>query len=120
MSSISITGPAIAAPRPQTRLRLTVRGRRVLLSLAALPLAVGIGIAALSGGTALASGQASTAVDYDTVTVMPGDTLWSIAAEVAPEADPRDVIGEIESLNAIRGGSLMAGQELSIPLAYAN
>lgn len=120
MSSISITGPTLVAPRPQTRLRLTVRGRRVLLALAALPLAAGIGFAALSGGAALASGQEATIVDYETVTVMPGDTLWSIAADVAPEADPRDVIGEIESLNAIRGDSLMAGQELSIPTVYAD
>ncbi len=50
---------------------------------------------------------------------MPGDTLWSIAAEIAPTADPREVIGEITRLNMLQGGVLQIGQELSIPAAYA-
>lgn len=118
MSSITFSTTAIPA-RPATRLRLTARGRRVLLGLAALPLAAGIAFAALSGGSAVASGE-SVAVSFETVTVMPGDTLWSIAAAVAPAADPREVIGEISRLNMIDGGALQVGQKLSIPAQYAN
>ncbi len=43
MSTISITAPAVRPVRTATRLRLTARGRRVLLALAAVPLAIGIG-----------------------------------------------------------------------------
>ncbi len=119
MSTITFpTAPVL--PTGATRLRLTTRGRRVLLALAALPLAGGIAFAALSGGDALASNEAPAAsATFETVTVMPGDTLWSIAAEIAPTADPREVIGEITRLNMLQGGVLQIGQELSIPTAYA-
>jgi LysM repeat protein len=123
MSTISISAPAVlpvrAAPSASTRLRLTVRGRRLLAALAALPLAVGIGFAAISGGSALASGESAATAAFDTVTVMPGDTLWAIAEDVAPTADPRTVISEIQKLNALSSGSLQVGQQLSIPSEYA-
>lgn len=120
MSTITFrTAPVL--PTRATRLRLTTRGRRVLLSLAALPLAGGIAFAALSGGSALASNEAPAAsVTFDTVTVMPGDTLWSIAGEIAPSADPREVIGEITRLNMLPGGVLQVGQELSVPRSFSN
>ncbi|MEW1974770.1 LysM peptidoglycan-binding domain-containing protein [Microbacterium profundi] len=122
MSTISITAPAVVPVRTATgaatRLRLTTRGRRLLVALAALPLAVGIGFAAISGGSALASGDSSTPVSFDTVTVMPGDTLWAIAEDVAPAEDPRTVISEIQKLNALNGGSLQVGQQLAIPAEY--
>lgn len=119
MSSISISAPAVRPVRTATRLRLTTRGRRVLLALAALPLAFGVTFAAIGGGAAIASGEAFVATDFETVTVMPGDTLWSIAESVAPDADPRGVIGDIQRLNALGGGSLQVGQQLAIPAAYA-
>ena len=120
MSSITFSTAAVRPVRPTTRLRLTARGRRVLLALAALPLAFGIAFAALSGGNALATGEDAGAVTFETVTVMPGDTLWSIAAEISPESDPREVIGEITRLNMLQGGVLQIGQELSVPEEYAS
>ena len=124
MSTISITAPAVVPVRTAsgsaTRLRLTVRGRRLLVALAALPLAAGIGFAAIGGGSALASGEAAQATTFDTVTVMPGDTLWAIAEDVAPTTDPRTVINEIQKLNALSSGSLQVGQQLAIPGQYAH
>lgn len=119
MSTITFTA-AVTPARPATRLRLTARGRRVLLVLASVPLAVGIGIAALSGGNAVASNEQVATPIFETVTVMPGDTLWSIAESVAPQADPREVIGEITRLNALRGGALQIGDEIAIPAAYSD
>jgi len=120
MSAISIAAPAVRPVRPTTRLRITARGRRVLVALAALPLAGGIAFAALSGGSATASGDTVVATDFTTVTVMPGDTLWSIAETFAPTSDPRTVIHDIQKLNALSGtGALQVGQELAIPAAYA-
>ena len=124
MSTISISAPEVLPTRTasaaEARLRLTTRGRRLLVALAALPLAAGIGFAALSGGSALASGETVATADFDTVTVMPGDTLWAIAEEVAPAEDPRTVIHEIEKLNALSSGSLQVGQQLAIPGQYTH
>lgn len=122
MSSISFSTATVipASSRPSTRLRLTTRGRAVLLAFASVPLAIGIAFAALSGGSAIASGADTAAVSVETVTVMPGDTLWSIATSVAPDADPRDVIGEISRMNLLRGGELQIGQTLAIPAQYVN
>ncbi|MDN3443774.1 LysM peptidoglycan-binding domain-containing protein [Microbacterium sp. APC 3901] len=119
MSTITFSSAAVLPARPATRLRLTVRGRRLVLAVAAVPLAVGIAFAALSGGSAMASGEQTTTASFATVTVMPGDTLWSIAESIAPGADPRDVIGDITRLNLLRGGSLQIGQELAIPAQYS-
>lgn len=48
--------------------------------------------------------------------VRDGETLWSIAATVAPGRDPREVIDEIEHLNqGIVASSLVQGQVLRIP-----
>lgn len=124
MSTISVSTPAIRPIRvttgARTRLRLTTRGRRLLVALAALPLAAGIGIAAISGGSALASGEAAQSTSFDTVTVMPGDTLWAIAEEIAPTSDPRTVINEIQKLNALSNGSLQVGQQIAVPAQYAH
>jgi LysM repeat protein len=119
MSTITFSSAAVLPARPATRLRLTARGRRVVFAVAAVPLAVGIAFAAISGGSAMASGEQTATATFATVTVMPGDTLWSIAEGIAPEADPRDVIGDITRLNLLRGGELQIGQELAIPAQYS-
>lgn len=104
---------------PPTRLRLTARGRRVLAALAALPAVVVVAVATLSGGAALASRDvAPSAQSYREITVMSGESLWSIAQDVAPAADPRDVVAEISRLNALDGGEVAAGQRLAIPVDY--
>lgn len=123
MSTISIQSPAIcrAAGRPvrRTRLRLTARGRRVLAALAAAPLVAGLALSVLAGGSALASGQDAATVSFQVVSVAPGDTLWSIAAEVAPGSDPRDVIDDIMALNNLGSATIQAGDEIAIPAEYA-
>ncbi|MFM9786023.1 LysM peptidoglycan-binding domain-containing protein, partial [Streptomyces scabiei] len=57
---------------------------------------------------------------FSHVTVMPGDTLWSIAGEIAPDADPRDVVDEIIRLNALPSGAVAAGERLALPLQYSS
>ena len=49
------------------------------------------------------------------VTVAPGDTLWSIASQAAPDRDPRDVIEEIRQLNDMPGDVLPIGVVLRVP-----
>ncbi|MFK4835324.1 LysM peptidoglycan-binding domain-containing protein [Microbacterium sp. ZW T2_14] len=99
-----------------TRLRLTVRGRRVLAALAALPAVIALSAAVIGGGAALATRDAGApAGSFHTVTVAAGDSLWSIAEEIAPDRDPRDVVDELVRLNALDSVVVRAGQNLAIP-----
>lgn len=113
---------AALMPMPShTRLRMTARGRRVVVGLVSLPLAVAVFMGALAGGEALASRSASApAGEFTTVLVEPGDSLWSIALEVAPSADPRDVVDEIVRLNALGSSTVTAGQRIAIPSAFTS
>jgi nucleoid-associated protein YgaU len=47
--------------------------------------------------------------------VQPGDTLWSIARQVAPGRDPRPVVDALVEANDLHGG-LQVGQELTVPV----
>ena len=106
-----------AAPKP--RLRLTKRGRRVFTTLAALPLVVAALAFALNGGVATASSDGST-VPVETVTVGAGQSLWELAGEIDPEADPRDVISDLVSFNHLSTTQLTPGQQLDVPTRYSN
>jgi len=118
MTAISID--AGTAGHPATRLRLTVRGRRLLAGAAALPPVLALGFAMVSGGAALASHDHGAATgSFSTIVVSSGESLWSIAEEVAPSADPRDVVDAIVTLNALDGVTISAGQRLAIPAEYA-
>lgn len=122
MTAIGITSPALTAPAVgATRLRLTMRGRRALALLAALPAQVALTVAVLLGGSsALASRDAGApAGSFETITVTAGESLWSIAQEVAPAADPRDVVDAIVRLNALEDVAVSAGQRLAIPTEYS-
>ncbi|MEJ1156276.1 LysM peptidoglycan-binding domain-containing protein [Microbacterium marmarense] len=128
MTTIAITAfsptASVSAPRTSsqpTKLRLTVRGRRVFAAMAALPLVIALSIAVISGGAAMASRDSGVAsVSYESVTVGTGDSLWSIAEEVAPAADPRDVVDAIVRLNALDSANVLVGQRLAVPAEYSS
>ncbi|MDR6970974.1 LysM peptidoglycan-binding domain-containing protein [Leifsonia shinshuensis] len=116
--------PALRAVPPlpegaRVRLRLTRRGRAVLSALVALPLVIGALVFALNGGGAVANGE-QTHVSFQYVTVESGDSLWSVAERVAPNADPRDVIADLVSLNGLESAVVSPGQQLAIPAKYAH
>ncbi len=122
MSTIAIADTQrTATPAVRTRLRLTRRGRVVFTTLAAAPLLVGVALAMLNGGQASAGDSASGGnhADFATVTVEPGETLWQLAEQTAPNADPRDFVQDVVSLNALDGSELQAGEQIAIPTKYA-
>ncbi|MBF0671399.1 MULTISPECIES: LysM peptidoglycan-binding domain-containing protein [unclassified Salinibacterium] len=102
------------AARP--RLRLTRRGRVVFTTLAATPLVIAALLLGLNGGMATASGTAGAPLEA--VTVSSGQSLWSIASEVAPDADPRDVIASFVQVNQLDSLDVVPGQELLVPARY--
>lgn len=120
MSTIAIADiQRTAAPAVRTRLRLTRRGRIVLTTLAAVPVLIGVGFGVLNGGQASAGNTPGNA-QFDTLTIQPGETLWQLAEETAPNADPRDFVQDVVSLNALDGSGLQAGQKIAIPAQYVS
>ncbi len=94
-------------------LRLTPRGRSVAVALFLLTLLAG---GVLFGSTATrASGEAGAPQDYQYLVVQPGQTLWGIAKEVAPQEDPRATIEAIRRLNALPDTGIEAGQRIALP-----
>ncbi|MDQ1583227.1 MAG: hypothetical protein QOF36_1281 [Microbacteriaceae bacterium] len=114
------TFPVASAYRssaPATRLHLTRRGRVVFTTMAAVPFVVGALFFAVNSGGAVASNTTST-VQFHYVTVQAGQSLWSIAASLAPQADPRDVIAAVVSLNQMQSTVVTPGERLAIPAQY--
>jgi len=110
--------PAPAAPAAaQPRLRITRRGRAVLMTLIALPIVAAAMMFALNGGGAIAGNGPSVPLEH--VTIEPGQTLWGLAEEYAPNTDPRDFVADVVSLNSITD-VLEAGAVIDIPAQYTN
>lgn len=102
-----------AADRPAAPLRLTSRGRLVLVVLLFAALFAG---GVLFGSTSTrATGEAGAPRDYEYLVVQPGQTLWGIAKEVAPQDDPRATIETIRRLNALPDAGIEAGQRIALP-----
>lgn len=60
---------------------------------------------------------AATTQHYVSITVRPGDTLWSIASShAAPSADVQEVVDRISAANRLSGDALQPGEHLRIPL----
>lgn len=104
------------APLPP--LRLTRRGRIVLIGVPVVLLAaLLLSLAGFFNSPAKASDSAAdlTTTATVTVTVQPGESLWGIAAGVAPERDARDVVADIVQLNNLPAGAVFPGQQLFVP-----
>lgn len=71
----------------------------------------------LGHGSSLAASHGAPAA-HRTVTVEAGETLWAVAARVAPHADPRLVVADIESFNHLSSAAVEPGQQLSIPVFH--
>jgi hypothetical protein len=102
------------------RSRLTRRGRRVVWAAAVLLLVAVITpflLAAASGAQAANQGVPPSAVRaaMRQVVVKPGQSLWSIAQNAEPKADPRAVIQQIMEFNAMGSQVVVPGESLWVP-----
>ena len=116
--------PPRTVPRSLPDRPTRIRRRRLVTLLMAVAL---IGAAATAGRALL---DAATSVDPSspqpvdppglsqavgqTYVVRPGDTLWSIAAAIAPDSDPRPVVDALRDANG--GPNLQVGERLVIRL----
>jgi len=110
--------PAVPSGRPGRRalrpdrpdLRLTRRGRVVVVTLAALVLC-----AALSVARVTSEASTTPVPPRQVYVVRPGDTMWSIAARIAPGVDPRVTVSELLGINGLPNADLIPGQPLRLP-----
>src|SRR5215469_6871962 len=107
-------GRAASAP-----VRLTRRGRIVVAAFLVAVLSVVVFLlTTLTSGRAQATNHGAPRAGYagmHQVVVRPGQTLWSIAAAADPAADPRNVVQDIMSANALGSPTIKAGQLLWVP-----
>jgi len=102
------------AQHDEAPLRLTRRGRVVLVLLAALVL-----VLAARVGVAVASGPGEP-VEVRVHVVSSGETLWGLAQGVAaPGEDLRDVVSRLVELNGLSSSGVQAGQKLLLPVEEA-
>jgi hypothetical protein len=114
-----MTALSYSAAPAMPRLRLTRRGRAVLTTLAAVPFVLAAMLIGLNGGGAVATSTTPDAT-FEWVTIDAGESLWGLAAEIAPEEDPREFAAQVVSLNQLASSDVRAGQRLAIPAQYAD
>jgi nucleoid-associated protein YgaU len=102
---------AVAAGAAAHPLRLTRRARLLLTLVTVLSLLTVVGLAALNADP----GPSGLQDAPGSVVVQTGDTLWQIAAEVAPAEDPSAVMALLRAANDLDGSALQPGQVLVVP-----
>lgn len=129
MAAITISAqpmrPAARRPRPvpssaaraATPVRLTLRGRRLLRTVVVAVALLVVLVVGFLGRTPAGAGDSAPQTATSTVVVQPGDTLWNVAKSVAPNADVRETVERIATLNNLDTRVLIPGQTLVIPAA---
>jgi hypothetical protein len=113
-----VAGPqgSLASGRPAPApLRLTRRGQVVAGALLVVVLAAVIAAGILLIGHQALAGEQARPVPASYHVVLPGETLWTIAATAAPAADRRDTVNRIEEFNALDSAAIQVGQRIALP-----
>jgi len=110
---VRVQGTVQVRPRtaPPEHLRLSTRGRHLIVAIAIL------GAAALGmvGGRAFAATEEPAQRTVEVI-VAPGESLWTLAQRVAhPGEDLRDVVREIQRLNQMESVDVRSGDALLLP-----
>ena len=128
MSTATFPAGTYNFDRPSAGVCLTRRGRlaRTLLVLslsivlgAGFAMKAGAGDAGASSSNALSAAKIngfSDAKSYVVVTVAAGETLWSLASQMADGGDVQALVADIASANSLSGVDVEAGQKLRIPI----
>ncbi|CAB4884535.1 unannotated protein [freshwater metagenome] len=96
--------------------RLNRRGR---LARTLVVLSLAIVAASVAGGGAGADTDFAPihSKSFITVTVAPGDTVWSLANRVSEGHEVRSLVAQIIEVNSLTSGDVTAGQKIRIPLS---
>lgn len=92
------------------------RAHAIQRRLIALAVLVGALFAFIAGqGAASASNDPVVATTPLYITITEGQSLWSIAEELAPNSDPREFIDKVIIANALSSAAVQPGQRIAIP-----
>ena len=127
MSTATFPAGTYNFDRPSAGVCLTRRGRlaRTLLVLslsivlgAGFAMKAGAGDAGASSSNVLSTAKINGSSDatYVVVTVAAGETLWSLASQMADGGDVQSLVAEIASANSLNGVDVEAGQKLRVPI----
>jgi LysM repeat protein len=72
--------------------------------------------AKINGSSTSDNGASDAAKSYIVVTVAAGETLWSLASQMADGGDVQTLVADIASANSLSGVDVTAGQKLRIPV----
>ena len=130
MTTPTLSVATLTPPAPGA-VRLTARGRAVLLLGLMLGMVLAVIVSVVGPGTAAPPATApSTAPSGPDAwgaelaqrglatahTVVAGDTLWDLATAIDPAGDPRPLIDRIQSMNGMSDGRLTVGDRLWLPV----
>jgi LysM domain len=112
--------PRVQAARPNAAaapLRLTKRGRVIVAAAVAALLVTLLSLLAAGAAQATSHSVPPQVADRNLiqVVVQPGQSLWSVAENADPNADPRQVMQQIIELNGLTGDVIIIGQRLWVP-----
>jgi hypothetical protein len=113
-----ITESAVPSPARgrQPALRLTRRGRAVVrLAVVTALVLLALAVVLTWGRPAEARPEPGPPMPVRYHVVLPGETLWRIAAEEMPRLDRREAVARIVELNALESAGVSAGQRLAVP-----
>ena len=96
-------------------IRLNRRGH-LARTFVVLSLAIVLGSVVSAKAGAGTDSAPAVAGSFITVTVAPGDTVWSLATRLAGGGDVRALVSEIIEVNSLNSVDVATGQKLRIPL----
>jgi hypothetical protein len=130
MTTPTLSVGTLAPPAPGA-VRLTARGRALLLLVLMLGTVLAVVVSVIGPGTAAPpTAVASSAPAGPDAwgaelaqrglatahTVAAGDTLWDLATAIDPAGDPRPLIDRIQLMNGMSDGRLTVGDRLWLPV----
>ena len=112
-----------SAPHPLVPMRdrrrsraVRLRGRITLFAASILTL---VGVVVAFGQLAGASDTPQSGAATEMVTVVAGDSLWSLATHAVSSGDPRDTVERIRELNGLEGSVIVPGDRLVVPVGVS-
>lgn len=111
-AGVGVAGAPLATS-PMWLVRLALVALVSVLAVAGLAMSTGTsGQGSVSGPAASVAVPAAADGSVAVHVVQPGDTLWSIAAAVAPGSDPRPIVDELARRSG--GAGLQPGQRIAV------
>jgi hypothetical protein len=102
--------------RPRSR-RANIRLARFLVVLS-LTTVFGAGFAMQAGAGskgAHSENSENSAQSFVTITIAPGESLWSVAKAMG-SSDPRQFVDQIMTVNSLKSAQIPAGTQVRVPL----